>query len=83
MLGFTSVTKQKLAYILTQHFERPKLRYYYAKLYREHIQMMLSKSGTSPLLDVSETGLEAASKKIIEVATTYKSLDHNAHTALA
>lgn len=57
LLGFLSVTKEKISYLLNEHFERPKLRYYYAKLYREHIQVMLSKSGQSPSLDVSETGL--------------------------
>lgn len=57
MLGSLSVTPAKVSYILTQHFERPKLRYYYAKLYREHIQIMLSRSGQNPNLDVSSTGL--------------------------
>lgn len=48
LLGSLSITPSKLSYILTQHFERPKLRYYYAKLYREHIQIMLSRSGQNP-----------------------------------
>lgn len=65
LLGSLSVTRAKLCYILTQHFERPKLRYYYVKLYREHIQIMLSRSGQNPTLDVSETGLEVASKTIV------------------
>jgi lipid A disaccharide synthetase len=77
LLGGSSVTPAKLAYILTQHFERPKLRFYYAKLYREHIQIMLSRSGQNPSLDVSMTGLEVASKTIIEVANRYKLMDHN------
>ncbi len=77
MLGFCSVTKAKVCYLLEQHFERPKLRYYYAQLYREHIQMMLSMTGQNPTLDVSETGLEVASRNIIEVANKYKLMDHN------
>jgi lipid A disaccharide synthetase len=77
MLGFLSVTRAKLSYILTQHFERPKLRFYYSKLYREHIQLMLSRSGQNPNLNVSTTGLEAASSTIIEVANRYKLMDHN------
>ncbi len=77
MLGSLSVTPVKLSYILSQHFERPKLRFYYAKLYREHIQIMLSKTGQSPTLDVSQTGLEVAANNIIEVANRYKLTDHN------
>ncbi len=77
LLGSLSVTPAKLSYILTQHFERPKLRFYYSKLYREHIQIMLSKSGQNPSLDVSETGLEVASKTIVDIANKYKLMDHN------
>ena len=47
---------------MKDHFERPKLRFYYTKLYRDHIQAMLSKSNTNPELKVSETGLETAAK---------------------
>lgn len=74
-----SVTPAKLCYILEQHFERPKLRFYYAKLYREHIQVMLSKSGQTRTLDVTETGLEVATKNIIDVANRYKLTDHNVY----
>jgi lipid A disaccharide synthetase len=77
LLGGLSVTPAKLAYILNEHFVRPKLRYYYAKLYREHIQIMLSRSGQNPNLDVSQTGLQVASKTIIDVANKYKLMDHN------
>jgi hypothetical protein len=38
---------------------------------------MLSKSGQNPTLDVSETGLEVASKTIIDIANKYKLMDHN------
>ena len=38
---------------------------------------MLSKSGQSPLLDVSQTGIEVAAKSILDVAAKYKCLDHN------
>jgi len=79
LLGSLSMTSAKLSYILNEHFERPKLRFYYAKLYREHIQIMLSKSGQTRNLDVSETGLEVASKSIIEVANRYKLTDHNVY----
>lgn len=79
LLGSLSITPAKLSYILNEHFERPKLRFYYAKLYREHLQVMLSKSGQSKTLDVSETGLEVASKSIIEVANRYKLTDHNVY----
>lgn len=40
---------------------------------------MLSKSGQTKTLDVSETGLEVASKNIIEVANRYKLTDHNVY----
>ena len=53
------------------------MRFYYAKLYREHIQIMLSRSGQNPTLDVSQTGLEFASKTIVEIANKYKLMDHN------
>jgi lipid A disaccharide synthetase len=77
LLGSLSVTPAKLSYILSQHFERPKLRFYYAKLYREHIQIMLARSGQNPTLDVSETGLEVASSQIVEISNRYKLTDHN------
>jgi hypothetical protein len=38
---------------------------------------MLSKSGQSPLLDVSQTGLEVSTKNILEIANKYKMMDHN------
>jgi len=38
---------------------------------------MLLKSGQSPLLDVSQTGLEIASKSIIDIANKYKLMDHS------
>jgi len=49
---------------MNEHFERPKLRYYYAKLYREHIQLMLKKSGQNPRLELSESGYDTAAKQI-------------------
>lgn len=38
---------------------------------------MLSRSGQNPNLDVTQTGLQVASKTIIDVANKYKLMDHN------
>jgi hypothetical protein len=38
---------------------------------------MLSKSGQSPLLNVSETGLEVSTTNILDIANKYKMMDHN------
>ena len=60
-----TTTPYKIGQLITQHFNNPKLRYYYAKLYRNQIQSILSKSGTCPSLSVTETGLEAGCKHLL------------------
>lgn len=79
LLGSSAVTPAKLSYILKDHFERPKLRFYYAKLYRDHIQAMLSKSNTNPNLKVSETGLETAARNIVDISAKYRRMDQNVY----
>jgi len=57
LCGSLTAIGGKISALLLRGFETPKLRYYYAKLYREQIQKILSKSNTNPSLNVSETGL--------------------------
>lgn len=57
LTGSLTAIGEKIGSSILRHFETPKLRYYYAKLYRQQIQLILSKSNTNPLLQVSETGL--------------------------
>lgn len=73
--GSLSTTAEKMANIIQEHFEKPKLRTYYYKLYSPHIQRILSKSGTNPQLRVSEDGLFTGCKHLIEKAQTYRSLN--------
>lgn len=42
---------------MLDHFKRPKLRYYYVKLYRETLQKMLLRDGQNPSLSVEKSGL--------------------------
>lgn len=59
---------------MVDHFERPKLRFYYAKLYRAEIQKMLMLNGINPELRVSQTGLEWAAKDILQKIQLYYGL---------
>lgn len=54
---------------MVDHFTRPKLRYYYVKLYRQEIQNMLGISGRNPTLSVEKTGLEYAAEDIVNKIT--------------
>lgn len=51
---------------MVEHFERPKLRYNYIKLYREEIHKMLLMNGRNKDLDLSKTGVEAAAADILK-----------------
>ena len=53
LVGSLTAIPTKIGNIVERHFETPKLRYYYAKLYRQQIQQILSKSNTNPRLCVS------------------------------
>jgi hypothetical protein len=53
LCGSLTAIGEKIGSNILKHFQTPKLRYYYAKLYREQIQLILSKSHTNPLLQVS------------------------------
>ena len=66
LCGSFTANGNKISSIMLRHFESPKYRYYYAKLYRNQIQKILSKSNTNPNLDVSETGLETGLKHLLE-----------------
>lgn len=66
LCGSLSAIGTKLSSIMLKTFNSPKYRYYYAKLYREQIQQILSKSNTNPTLSVSETGLESGCKHLLE-----------------
>jgi len=65
LCGSLTAIGTKLGAILLRNFQTPKLRYYYAKLYRQQIQLILSKSNTNPRLSVSETGLETGCKHLL------------------
>jgi len=66
LCGSLTANGNKISLIMLKNFESPKYRYYYAKLYREQIQKILSKSDTNPNLNVSETGLETGCKHLLE-----------------
>ena len=42
---------------MLDHFNNPKLRYEYMRLYRGKIQKMLSVGGRNPTMNPSKTGL--------------------------
>lgn len=60
LLGSWTAIPEKVKTLMVKHFERPKLRFYYAKLYREVIQKMLMRDGQNQSLSVEKTGLEVA-----------------------
>lgn len=62
---------------MVEHFERPKLRYYYVKLYREEIQKMLMVSGHNPQLNVNKTGLTIAAEDILTKMKLHSKLSAN------
>lgn len=66
LLGSLTATGNKIASLMVDNFERPKLRFYYTKLYREEIQKMLAMNGRNPSLDVSKTGTEACAQDIVD-----------------
>jgi len=66
LCGSLTAIGTKIGSILLKNFQTPKLRYYYAKLYRQQIQLILSKSNTNPRLNVSETGLETGCKHLLQ-----------------
>lgn len=53
LCGSLTAIGSKLGSIMLKTFNSPKYRFYYAKLYREQIQKILSKSDTNPTLSVS------------------------------
>lgn len=74
LCGSLTAIGPKLGSIMLRHFQTPKLRYYIAKLYREQIQQILSKSNTNPTLSVSETGLVTGCKHLLSKAEAYDSI---------
>jgi hypothetical protein len=72
--GSLTAVGGKLGNLLLKHFETPKLRYYYAKLYKDQIQKILSKSGTNPQLRVSSTGLEIGCRHLLSRAARISEL---------
>ena len=75
LCGSLTAIPEKIGAIVQRNFETPKMRYYYAKLYRDQIQAILSKSDTNPRLTVSETGLVTGCKHMVERANAYSALD--------
>lgn len=65
LMGSSAANTNKIGSIMVDHFQRPKLRFHYARLYREEIQKMLMMSGTNPRLNVGKTGLERAAVDIL------------------
>ena len=55
-----SAIPEKVKDIMVKHFERPKLRFYYAKLYRETIQKILLRDGENQGMSVEKSGYEVA-----------------------
>ena len=74
LCGSMTTIPEKLGSILERHFENPKIRFYYAQLYREQLQAILSKSDTNPRLCVTETGYETGCKHLLEKAAAYSSI---------
>lgn len=68
LCGSLTAIGPKIGNLLLKHFETPKLRYYYAKLYKDQIQKILSKSGTNPQLRVSTSGLEIGCRHFLRNA---------------
>jgi len=63
--GSLTLNTTKVGDSLLKHFLTPKLRYYYAKLYRDQIQKIISRSGTNPNLRVSGSGLDLGSRHFL------------------
>ena len=78
LLGSLTAIGEKMATLMIDHFERPKLRFYYVKLYRDEIKKMLALNGRNPELRVSQTGHQWAAKDILEKVELYQSLDSSA-----
>lgn len=74
LCGSLTAIGGKIGTLLLKHFETPKLRYYYAKLYKDQIIKILSKSGTNPQLRVSNTGLEIGLRHFLRNATKSREL---------
>lgn len=71
LCGSLTAIGAKVGAIMLKNFQSPKYRYYYAKLYREQIQKILSKSNTNPTLSVAETGLETGCKHLLAKAEAF------------
>lgn len=77
LLGCLTAIGEKIATLMVDHFERPKLRFYYVKLYREEIQKMLMLNGKNPEMKVSKTGLMYAAEDILEKVQLYETMNPN------
>ena len=77
LCGSLTAIGTKISSIVLKNFHSPKYRYYYAKLYREQIQKILSKTDTNPTLSVTETGLESGCKHLVEKAETFSSISNS------
>lgn len=74
LLGSLTVLGTKIGRSMVEHFNRPKLRYHYVKLYRNEIQKQLMLNGRNPHLDLSKTGTEAAAADILKKISLRKQL---------
>ena len=59
---------------MLRHFQTPKLRYYYAKLYSDQLQKIVSKSGTNPQLRIGNSGLDIGSRHLLRQANKISKL---------
>ena len=65
MNGSWTAIGEKMSELMLDNFNRPKLRFYYVKLYRQEIQKMLKLNGRNPEMSVSRTGLQLAADDIL------------------
>ena len=63
--GSWTAIGEKMGTLMLENFKDPKLRFYYAKLYRQEIQKMLKMNGRNPGMGVSRTGLQIAADDLL------------------
>lgn len=66
LLGSLTAIGEKIGTSMLNHFQNPKIRFEYAKLYRQEIQKMLMMNGQNPQMKVNRTGLEVAGEDILK-----------------
>lgn len=77
LLGSLTAIGEKIGTSMLNHFQNPKIRFEYAKLYRQEIQKMLMMNGHNPQMKVNRTGLEVAGEDILKKIALRSSLKND------